>query len=106
MRRWLAHPVRFAAVLGSIVGFVYSAVVELEGLFHKGPGGALPLLWRGSATGGINGASVFQTALVLCVEVAVNVVVYAMLFVIPAGLVVAVRWAFSRWKRATASNDS
>lgn len=105
MRRLRAHPVLFAAILGGIVGFAYSIAVEVGGLIHKSSSGVLPLLWRGSAGGGINGANISQTAFVLCIEVVANVVVYAVMFVIPVALVVAVRWAFTRGKRATASND-
>jgi len=92
---WRSHPVRFAALIGALIGFANAIAIELGGALNKNSTAALLFLWPASRFGpGISETRLTQTAIFFFVEVAANVLVFALLFAAPVGLVVAIRRAF------------
>lgn len=92
MPMWRSHPVRFAALLGALVGLANALIIEFGGLLHGDSRAVLPMLFPGSMFGpGINGTRVIQTASVLIIEVVANALIWALLLAVPTALVVAVR---------------
>ncbi len=95
MRMWRSHPVRFAALIGALFGLANVITIEFGTLLGKNSQGALLLLWPASRLGfGISESKIMQTGLLLFIEVAANVLVYALLFSIPVGLIVLIRRGF------------
>lgn len=93
MRLWRSHPVLFAALLGAAVGLANALAIEIPALLGKPSHGALSLLQPSRA---VAGSGVLQTAFILLVEVAANVLVYALMFALLGGLFVAIRHIFRR----------
>ena len=97
MPLWRAHPIRFAALLGAIFGFLDVAVLELNGVLHGSHSAVIPLL---IPVPGAGHPGVMRTAFILLIEVAVNILVWALLFAIPIAVVVGIRRAVRalRWR--------
>ena len=97
-KSWRAHPIRIAALLGTIVGFIVAVTLEVEGLLHQNySSGVLVLLWPAAAAGfGVSHATILQTCFLLLIEIAANVLVYALLFAAPVALVVVMLRTFRR----------
>ena len=94
-----SHPILLAALIGAIAGGVNIILLEAGALMHATPGGVLPLLSSSSAVSSrIGHASTLQVALLLLIEVAGNLLGFALLFVIPVALIVAVRRLMRRRK--------
>ena len=88
MPLWRAHPIRFAALLGAIFGFLYVAVLELNGVIHGSHNAVIPML---IPIPGAGHPGVMKTVLILFVEVIANILVWALLFALPVSLAVGIR---------------
>ncbi len=91
---WRRHPVLVAAGVGAVFGGVYAVLIEIGGFLHRNSSAVLPLLLppgHGSPPGQMNAV---QTAALLLIEVAGNVVGFAILFSVPVAIVVGVRRMF------------
>jgi hypothetical protein len=97
-QKWRAHPIRIAALLGALAGFLVAMTIELKGLLYPNdPSGVLILLWPAATAGaGISQSSILQTGFILLIEIVANVLVYALLFATPVALVVAVLRTFRK----------
>ena len=96
MRVWRSHPVLAAAGVGAVFGAAYAIGLEIGGFLHRNSSGVLPLLFpaaHGSRGGQMNAV---QAATLLLIEVAGNVVGFAVLFSVPVAVVVGVRRIFKR----------
>lgn len=82
---WRAHPIRFAALLGAIFGFLDTLVVEIEGVLHHNHSAVVPLFIP--TPGGARLGAV-PTASILLIEVAANVLAWAFLFALFTAIVV------------------
>lgn len=99
-RLWRFHPVLFAGLLGAVTGCATTLATELEGVLNGNSRAVLPILLPTSMLRfAVNENRVLQTAILLLIEVAANVVVYALLFSIPVALVMGLRRFLFRWKR-------
>ena len=97
MRIWRSHPVLFAALVGAGVGFVNSLLIEIPALLGRPSNGALSLL--SPRFGAVpNGTGILQTAFILFIEVAANVLVFALIFSVLGGLFLIARKCF-HWTR-------
>ena len=85
MRIWRSHPVLFATILGAIVGLGNALAMEIPALLGRPSKGVLSLLEPASHYHA--GAGVLETALLLVIEIAANVLVYAAMFAL-------LGWAF------------
>jgi hypothetical protein len=95
MRLGRSHPILTAAVIGAAVGFAYVVAIEVGGAYLHNPHASVLMLWPTSiGRSGVSETTLFETALVLFIEFAANVLVYAALFAVPVALVVAIRRAF------------
>lgn len=95
LRKARAHPIRTAAVIGAVVGLANVLFIELGAPFTKSTNSAIMMLWPASTLGNtVSQTRVVQTVMVLAVELIANVLVYAIMFMIPVTLIVAVRRAF------------
>lgn len=98
MRLWRSHPVLFAALLGAVIGLANALAIEVPSLLGKPSHCALSLLQPSRPAAG---SGVLQTAFILLVEVAANVLVYALMFALLGGLFLAIRRIFRRSPRRT-----
>ena len=100
--RLRSHPILSAGLIGAMAGCVNVIVIEVGALAGKNGRGVLPMMIP-SSSGGFNTArtGALATALLLLVEVAGNVVGFALLFVVPVALIVGVRRLFERRKTGT-----
>ena len=92
MRIWRSHPVLFAALLGALVGFGDTLAVEVPALLGRPSKGVLSMLEPASRLH--PGGGVPQTAFLLFIEIAANVLVHAGMFAILGGLYLLIRRAF------------
>lgn len=81
---WRAHPIRLAALLGAIFGFLDVVVLEVRGVLHGGHSGAVPLFIP--APGGAR-LGTGEAAFVLLIELVANVLVWAVLFALPVAMI-------------------
>lgn len=88
MPLWRAHPIRFAALLGAVFGFLDVALLELNGVLHGSHNAVIPLL---ILIPGAGHPGVMKTIFILFIEVAVNILVWALLFAVPVALVAGIR---------------
>ena len=73
--------------------------LKLGAFSHRNPTGVLAFLWPASRVGpGVNQATMMQSALLLFIEIAANVLVWTILIAAPVAWVVAIRRALSRPK--------
>ncbi|HWE85936.1 MAG TPA: hypothetical protein VG267_13400 [Terracidiphilus sp.] len=96
MAFWRAHPIRFAALLGGITGLIITLVSEIRGVVYGNHSAVVPLLM--AAPGGAHMGAV-QTALILLIEIAANVLVWALLFALPVAIIVGVGRIFGSRRR-------
>lgn len=76
-----SHPVLFAALVGALIGVANSLANEIPALFGKPSKGVLTLLAPSSHfSTPANGSGALQIALLLLIEVATNVLVWAAIF--------------------------
>jgi hypothetical protein len=99
MRPWREHPVRSAALAGGVFGLLYAMVLELREPFLPGGGGVLNMLLPGPHGGGVSHTGIMRVALLLGIEVGANVVVWALLFAVPVGVVVLIRRALGMGRK-------
>jgi hypothetical protein len=94
MRVWGRHPVLVAAGVGAVFGGVYAVLIEIGGFLHRNSSAVLPLMFP--AGHGLRGGQMnaIQTAGLLLIEVAGNMVGFAVLFSVPVAVVVGVRRIF------------
>ncbi|HTX75819.1 MAG TPA: hypothetical protein VMD29_06400 [Terracidiphilus sp.] len=96
MSLWRAHPIRVAAMLGAITGFVITVVDEIRGVLHGGHSAVVPLLMP--TPGGAHLGAI-QTAFLLFIEIAANVLVWALLFAVPVAAIVGIARMFGALRR-------
>ena len=102
LRAWRSHPTAVTALIGAIFGAANAVAIEIGGWMHGGSSGVLPLLWEPDAAHR-SGPDTIQTALLLLIEVAGNVLAFAFLFAIPVALIVGIRRILPR--RSDISRD-
>lgn len=99
MQIWRSHPILFAATIGAVFGGANAILIELGGLLHRNSTGVLALLFPSSVySSGVGPTTAMQTALLLLIEVAGNVLAFAVLFTAPVALFVGIRRIFSSSK--------
>ena len=92
MRIWRSHPVLGAAGIGAIFGALNAVVLEIGGLRHRTMTGVLPFLFPSSVYGsGMSQLTALQVTLLLLIEIAGNVLGFALVFAAPVALVVGIR---------------
>jgi hypothetical protein len=91
MRVLKKHPILAAAGAGAILGAAYTALTELGGLTHENSSAVLPLLLPAAHGSSGSQMNAVQTAGLLLIEMAGNMLGFAVLFSIPVAIVVAVR---------------
>ncbi len=96
---WRSHPVLVAVGIGAIIGAANAVVLETRGLLHQTATGVLSLLFPSSVSGArISQMTALQVALLLLIEVAGNVLGFAMLCATPVAAIVGVRRILGRFK--------
>lgn len=106
-RVWRSHPVLVAAMIGSIIGAANAIVLETRGLLHGSATGVLPLLFPSSVSGGrISQMTTLQVALLLLIEIAGNVLGFAMLCAAPVAAIVVVRRLLRRSNEPLSGSDN
>ena len=106
MRIGRSHPIWSAAGIGAIFGAVNAMSLEIGGLRHRAMTGVLPFLFPSSASGiQIGQMSTLQVTLLLLIEIAGNVLGFALLFAVPIGVVVGIRRVVTGHKRAASPEE-
>lgn len=102
---WRVHPVLVAAAAGAVVGAANAIFIEARGLWLGKPTGVLPLLFP--AAHGLRGGQTdaMQTALLLLIEFAGNLVGFSLVFALPVALFVGMRRLFVGQKRAASPEE-
>jgi hypothetical protein len=94
---WRLHPIRSAALIGAILGFVQALVVEIGGAIHKNQSAVVLLLWpTDTFAPELSQNGVVRTALILFVEFVGDMLGYAVLFAIPVAIFVLIRRVSTR----------
>jgi hypothetical protein len=89
VRRWRSHPILVASLIGAFIGAGDTLGVEIGGLFHANSKAVILMLWPAPWFGGdLNQASVVRSAFLLLIEFLGNVLGDALLFGVPAALIV------------------
>ena len=89
MRLWRSHPILFITLIGAVIGVGNALVLEIPAILGKPSRGALSLLQpRFNPT---PSAGVLQVAVILLIEVAANVLIYALIFFLLGCLIAGVR---------------
>lgn len=90
-----AHPIRVAAILGGVAGFANAMGIEVGAILHPKRQGAVLMFWPYThyGTGGVR-SQLALTLFILFVEIAANVLVWALLLAAPVAVVVVLRHAF------------
>jgi hypothetical protein len=102
LRIWRSHTILAAAGIGAIFGATNAVLLEIRGLRHLAMTGVLPFLFPSSASGThIAQMSTLQVTLLLLIEVAGNVLGFALVFALPVAVVVGIRRVFTGRKRAS-----
>ncbi|MGA8089653.1 MAG: hypothetical protein WCA10_20445 [Terracidiphilus sp.] len=94
MRVWRNHPVLVAAGMGAVFGAVYAVLIEIGGFLHRNSSAVLPLLLPAAHGFRVGQMNAIQTAGLLLIEMAGNVVGFAVLFSVPVAVAVGVRRIF------------
>ena len=100
-----AHPVLVAAAAGALVGAVNAILLEAGGLWHGNSTGVLSLFLPAAHGRGAGQTGATQTALLLLIEVAGNMVGFCLLFALPVAVLVGIRRVFARHKRAASPEE-
>jgi hypothetical protein len=86
-----AHPIRTAAIVGSILGLINAVALEIDGILHGHQHGVLILLAPFYRFGIIpTEQTALQAAFILFIEFAANILADALLFAVPVALVVGI----------------
>ena len=94
-----AHPIRVAAWVGAAIGFISAMGTEVGALLHRNRNGAVLMFWPYTRYDPSElRAHLAFTLFILSIEIAVNVLVYALILAAPVACVVAVRGIFRRGK--------
>lgn len=91
MRIWRTHPILAAAGGGAVFGTLCVLLTEIVGFLHGNSSAVLPLLFPGAPGSGRGQMNALQTAGLLLIEMAGNVIGFAALFSIPVAVVVGAR---------------
>ena len=100
MRIWRTHPVLVAVTVGAIVGAVNAILIEVGGLWHANSGGVLSLFLPAAHGPRQGQTDAVQTALLLLIEFAGNVLGFSLLFAVPVGVLAVIRRVVGGDKRA------
>lgn len=96
-RLWRSHPVLMAALIGAAFGVAEVLATEIAGILHGSHDAVLPLfLAPVAADSHVRQLGAVQTAFVLLIDVAANVVVFALFFAVPVALVAGIRRVLRR----------
>lgn len=93
------NPILTAASVGAVFGAVFALAIEIGGLLHRNSSSVLPLLFPSAHGSRVGQMNAIQTAGLLLIEVAGNVVGFAVLFSVPTALAVGV-WRIFKGRRA------
>ena len=105
MRIWRVHPVLVAAAVGAIVGAVNAILIEVGGLWHGNSGGVLSLFFPAAHGPRQGQTDAIQTALLLLIEFAGNVLGFSLLFAAPVAVLAVFRRVFGGDKRAASPEE-
>ena len=105
VRIWRSHPVLAAIAAGAICGAANAIFIEVGGFLHGNSRGVLPLLFPGVHAPRVGQNDATQTALLLLIEVAGNVLGFSLLFGVPVALIVGMRRVFAGHKRAASPEE-
>lgn len=105
LQLWRVHPILVALAAGALAGAANGILLEAGGLWGGNATGVLSLLLP--AAHGPRGAQAdaTQTALLLLIEFAGNVVGFALLFAVPVAVYVGIRRVFRGQKRAASPEE-
>lgn len=103
MRFLRTHPVLFAAIIGAIVGLGNALAIEIPALLGKPSHGVLSLL--GPASSLHAGAGALETAFLLLIEFAANILVWAALFAVLGWIFVGIRRIFRSTHQTETKNS-
>jgi hypothetical protein len=98
VRMWQSRPVLFTFVVGAIIGFVTAAALMLTiGHVSVVTNKFLWVLWPSAFLGawGFDNDRAFALVVII-IELVSNALLYALVFGVPAGIVVAVRRSFGK----------
>lgn len=90
MRIWRSHPILVAAGVGAVFGGMYAVLIEIAGFWHGNSSAVLPLLFPAAHRSRGGELNAVQTASLLLIEVAGNMLGFAVLFLVPVAIVVGV----------------
>ncbi|HEY6488647.1 MAG: hypothetical protein WCC26_17785 [Terracidiphilus sp.] len=94
-----AHPIRSAALLGALIGFLNALATEINAILHKSSSSVVYLLLPPSSYGRTaSESSLAASAFILFIEIAASALSYALLLTIPVALYVGLRRLFLRRK--------
>lgn len=100
------HAILAAAGIGAIFGAANAVLLEIGGLRHHANTGVLPLLFPSSANAPhLAQMSTLQVTLLLLIEIAGNVLGFALVFAAPVALIVGVRALFPGQKKAASPEE-
>ena len=94
-----------AAAIGAIAGAANTVLLEVGGLWRGNSTGVLSLFLPAAHAPRAGQADAIQTALLLLIEVAGNVVGFCLLFAVPVAVFVGVRRVFAERKRAASPEE-
>jgi hypothetical protein len=89
LRLCRSHPILVAAFLGAGIGLANAIWIEIGGAANRTSEGVLRLFWASSSHA--SQLNPVQTATLLFIEFAGNVIAFALLFAIPVALMVGIR---------------
>lgn len=99
-----SHPIWSAAGIGALFGAANAVFLEIGGLRHRAMTGVLPLLFPFSAIG-TGQMSAMQVTMLLLIEIAGNVLGFALVFAVPVALVFGIRRMFMGPKRTASPEE-
>ena len=94
-----AHPVLVAAAAGALVGAANAILLEAGGLWHGNSTGVLSLFLPATHGQGTGQTGATQTALLLLIEFAGNMVGFCLLFALPVAVFVGILRMFAGKQR-------
>ena len=105
MRIWRAHPILVSAAIGAMVGGGNAILIEAGGLWGGKSIGVLSLLFPSTHGPRVGQTDAMQTALLLLIEFAGNVLGFSLLFAVPAALFAGIWHVFAGQKRAASPEE-
>jgi|SRR5579863_653417 len=91
MRVWRRHPILASAGVGAVSGAVYAFAVEIDGYLRGNSSAVLPLFVPGAHGPHAGQMNAIQTAGLLLIQVAGNMLGFAVLLSVPVVVAVGVR---------------